>query len=260
MKKVNKKRATLTRTSLRTKVMSSFLGLVVLLIFSSVVSLLELRRIGYQTQEILTASDRSMALAGELLDAVEVQNLALQQMFLKGDMSYDSIYSNKVAEMQHLIANTSNQQLAGIDSVKIAYEDYCEVAKFYRIRSAINDTDWYVDNYAKAYHTLIESIREYMLSSQVALGPQALAIEHNAYRAITPSVVTIGAILIIVLMLWYFLDMYGVKSLIKVNRSLGDYLKYGIPYNARQSGNDEIEQLNDGIEELIARIEDKRKR
>ena len=107
-----------------------------------------------------------------------------------------------------------------------------------------------------AYHNLITAIREYMLSSQVALGPQAMAIRQNAYRAITPSVVTIGAILIIVLMLWYFLDMYGVKTVTKVNRSLGDYLQYKLPYNVKLNGNDEIEQLSDRIEELINRTEE----
>ena len=242
--------------SLRGKVMISFLGLVVLLIFSSVVSLVELRRIGSQTQSILAESNRNMTLASELLDAVEDQNHSLQQMFLRGDMSYDTVYSKRLLELSESLAAAQEQQTVGIDSVQAAFERYTEVSKFYRIRSAIGDTEWYSSDYAEAYHTLIAAIREYMMSSQVALGPRAMAIEQNAYRAITPSVITIGVILIIVIMLWYFLDMYGVQTVVKVNRALGDYLKYGIRYNANIKGNNDIEELNSRIEELIARVED----
>ena len=243
--------------SLRSKVTVGFLGLVVLLLFSSVVSLLELRRIGQQTQNILTASNQSMTLAGELLDAAEEQNHALQQMFLRGDMSFDTVYSNNLKILSERLEQSLQMQIAGIDSVQTAFDNYTEVSKFYRIRSAIGDTEWYSGEYAEAYHSLIAAIRKYMMSSQVALGPQALAIEHNAYRAITPSVITIGVIMLIVLMLWYFLDMYGVKTIVKVNRSLGDYLRYRIPYTVKVQGNEEVEQLSSRIEELIARAENK---
>lgn len=236
--------------------MAGFLGLVVLLLFSSVVSLVELQRIGSQTQSILAESNRNMTLASELLDAVEDQNHALQQMFLRGDISYDTVYSKRLLELSESLAAAQEQQTVGIDSVQAAFERYTEVSKFYRIRSAIGDTEWYSSDYAEAYHTLIAAIREYMMSSQVALGPRAMAIEQNAYRAITPSVITIGVILIIVIMLWYFLDMYGVQTVVKVNRALGDYLKYGIRYNANIKGNNDIEELNSRIEELIARVED----
>ena len=241
--------------SLRSKVMLGFLALVALLLFSSVVSLVELRHIGWQTQTILAESNRNMTLAGDLLDAVEEQNHALQQMFLRGDMTYDTVYSKRLSDLSARLNLAREQQTVGIDSVESAFENYTDVAKFYRIRSAIGDVEWYSTDYAEAYRKLIAAIRDYMESSQVALGPQALAIEHNAYRAITPSVITIGVILVIVLMLWYFLDMYGVQTVTKVNRALGDYLKYGILYNAKVKGNDDIEELSARIEELIARTE-----
>lgn len=246
--------------SLRGRVMAGFLGLVVLLLFSSVVSLVELQRIGSQTQSILAESNRNMTLASELLDAVEDQNHALQQMFLRGDISYDTVYSKRLTDLSELLTRAQEEQTAGIDSVQKAFERYTEVSKFYRIRSAIGDTEWYSSDYAEAYHTLIAAIREYMMSSQVALGPRAMAIEQNAYRAITPSVITIGVILIIVIMLWYFLDMYGVQTVVKVNRALGDYLQYGIPFNVKIQGNEETEQLSERIDELIARSENKPKK
>ena len=259
MKKSAKQKDGIGR-SLRSKVMMGFLCLVVLLIFSSVVSLLELRHIGQQTKTILTASDNSMTLASELLDAIEEQNRAMHPMFLNDNMSYDSVYSHQVAVLTSLISQARQEEVVGIDSIEIAYEKYTETTQFYQIHKAINDTSWYSESYAVAYHNLITAIREYMHSSQVALGPQAMAIRQNAYRAITPSVVTIGAILIIVLMLWYFLDMYGVKTVTKVNRSLGDYLQYKIPYNVKLNGNDEIEQLSGRIEELINRTEELEKK
>ena len=127
--------------SLRSKVMLGFLALVALLLFSSVVSLVELRHIGWQTQTILAESNRNMTLACDLLDAVEEQNHALQQMFLRGDMTYDTVYSKRLSDLSARLNLAREQQTVGIDSVESAFENYTDVAKFYRIRSAIGDVE-----------------------------------------------------------------------------------------------------------------------
>lgn len=240
------------KMGIRRKVMVGFLVLTVLLLFSSVVSFMELKRIGTQTQGILAASNKSLTLARTMLDAIDNQSYALQQMFIAGDQSYDTLYSANIAVFANALEGAKNDRLAGIDSIEIAFNDYMDVAQYYRVRSAMPDVDWYNNEYASAYNRLSGAIKEYMTSSQNAIGPQALAIEHNAYRAITPSIITLGVILLIVLMLWYFLYIYGIKVILKLNRGLGDYLKYGIPFNVDIDGQDETVELRDNIAKLIS--------
>ncbi len=261
MKKSSKQRLKNIRNSLRTKVNIGFLGLAILLVFSSIVSLVELREIGTQTQAILTASKDNMTLASEMLDVVEERNIAMQECFLSDDFTIQpNIQSIKDSKLAVLLKQAHEKGVAGIDSIETAYNQYCQVTEYDYSHIIRNDRRWFLEEYTKAHHKLLNAIQEYMQSSQTALGPQALSIKNNAYRAITPSVVTVGALLIIVLMLWYFLNRYGVRPILKINRALSDYQQYKLPYKTSINGNDEINQLNDKIEDLIQRIDDKKQR
>lgn len=244
---------------LRQKTMIGFLGLILLLLFSSSVSFLELRRIGLQTQNILLVSNQSLTLSREMFDAAGNQRYALQQMFMAGNEDYDSLYSISQNQLVNALDNAKRAELTGIDSIQAAFTNYMDVAQYYRTRVAINDDEWFNNEYTNAYMRLTESIKEYMTTSQNAIGPQALAIEHNAYRAITPSIITLGVIMLIVLMLWYFLYIYGIKTIVNLNRALRDYLKYGIPFNVKVEGQDETLELRDNIAELTVRAEDVKK-
>ena len=55
----------------------------------------------------------------------------------------------------------------------------------------------------------------------------------------------------IVLMLYYFVYIYAVKPVLKMNRALADYLSFKIPYKAKAEMIDQVKELNENIEHLI---------
>ena len=55
----------------------------------------------------------------------------------------------------------------------------------------------------------------------------------------------------IVLMLFYFVYIYGVKPIKRINRSLAEYLSFKLPYKPKAEMVDEIKELSDNIENLI---------
>ncbi len=71
--------------SLTTRVRLAFMSIILLLIFSGVMSLVELQRVSSDTEEILMASKSNSQLAVEMLTALEQQDKAMFRMAIEGD-------------------------------------------------------------------------------------------------------------------------------------------------------------------------------
>ena len=52
-------------------------------------------------------------------------------------------------------------------------------------------------------------------------------------------------------MLYYFVYIYGVKPILRINRSLSDYLSFKLPFKPKADMIDEIKTISDNIENLI---------
>ncbi len=244
---------------IRRKIIIGFLSLAALLVFSSVVSFFELGRVGTKAQQILTAGERSMELSSSMLDAAHDQNFAVLQTFITGQTVYDTLFVAGRDNFASALREAEEQNLTGLDSLKLAFEAYQKSSEMYMVKGFISDHEWLLGEYQSAYRRLIQEIKIYMTRSQNTLGPQARALETNAYRAITPSLITTGVMILIVLMFLYFIDLYFVLPVIKINRSLGDWLAYKVPFNVPLEGRDEPMQLKEKIEELISQIKNAKK-
>jgi hypothetical protein len=60
--------------------------------------------------------------------------------------------------------------------------------------------------------------------------------------------------IVVALMFYYFLNHYLIKPIMRINRSLGDYLRYRTPFDKDIACRDEIKSLRDRIENLIAKL------
>ena len=92
----------------------------------------------------------------------------------------------------------------------------------------------------------------YMTSTQSSLAPRAEQMKKNAYRAVTPVLISLVVMIAIVLMLFYFMNLYCVDPVLKMNKGLGDYLAYRVPFVAKGDFKDEMLQLKEKIDALIA--------
>jgi len=244
---------------IRKKIIIGFLSLAALLVFSSIVSFFELGRVGTKAQQILAAGEHSMELSSSMLDAAQEQNFAVLQTFITGQTLYDTIFIAGRDSFAAALETAEKHGLTGLDSLKTAFDAYQKSSEMYMVKGFISDNAWLLGDYQNAYRRLIHEIKIYMTHSQNTLGPQARALETSAYRAITPSLITTGVMILIVLMFLYFIDLYFVLPVIKINKSLGDYLAYKVPFNVPLESRDEPMQLKEKIEELINQIKSAKK-
>ena len=67
---------------------------------------------------------------------------------------------------------------------------------------------WYSEEYQALYGRLTAAIKSYMTSTQSSLVPRAEQMKKNAYRAVTPVLISLAVMIAIVLMLFYFMSIY----------------------------------------------------
>lgn len=253
-------------TGLRKRVTVGFLSIVCLLFFSGMVSFLELSHLSRDTGEILKANKRNIELAKEMLDAAHEQNIALIHLAVFGDRSYDSLCRAELERLENTLLVAQNEALekSFLDSLAFATTELRLLTDNY-LAFGLAGSDslnvaqvdsvggrWYNDEYEALYGRLTSAIKNYMTSTQSSLAPRAEQMKKNAYRAVTPVLISLAVMIAIVLMLYYFMTIYCVNPILGMNKGLGDYLSFRIPFTVKGDCKDEVLELKEKIDTLIS--------
>ena len=254
-------------TGMRKRVTVGFLSIVCLLFFSGMVSFLELSHLSRDTGEILKANKRNIELAREMLDAAHEQNIALIKRSVFGDRSCDSLCRTSMERLEStlLVAQTEALEKSFLDSLAFATTELRLLTDNFlafgggseaAAPDAGNRADslggrWYSEEYQVLYGRLTAAIKSYMTSTQSSLVPRAEQLKKNAYRAVTPVLISLAVMIAIVLMLFYFMSIYCVTPIERMNKGLGDWLAFRMPFVVKGDYKDEVLELKEKIETLI---------
>ncbi|WP_300705419.1 hypothetical protein [uncultured Alistipes sp.] len=246
-------------TGIRKRMAVGFLSIVGLLFISGMISFFELSHLSNDAEEILKANHRNMVLAREMLDAAHEQNMAVIHMAILGDLSYDSLCRANMRRLHATVATAQSElsDQSQVDSLVGAISDLQLLTDSYLSYDMFKFDDvsgerWYNDYYEKRYKVVVSAIKDYMTSTQGSLAPRAEMLNWNAYRAVTPVLISLVVMIATVLLLYYFTEIYCVKPLVSMNRSLGQYLSFKMPFTVKAECKDEILELKEKIDSLIA--------
>ena len=246
---------------IREKIRLGFLALGLLLFFSGLISYLELNRLSRSTHSMLGASLRNMELSKKMLDAVQDQNTALLQMIVAGQPGGDSLLVAGRDKFDSALgeAKISIRDLQGFDSVCAANIRYNGIVDAY-LRDSLkaDNVGWFVNIYKTSYSSLTSSIKNFMVSSQNSMDTKAIRLEDNAYRATMPGFIALLIALVIVVIFYYFVNLYYIKPVLKITHVLDAYLNSKIPFKVTLEGRDEVHRLKEYIEKLIDQLKSKR--
>lgn len=238
---------------IRRKMIVGFAGLAVLLFFSGVISLVELRRLGKETESLINSSAKNMELSRQMLDALQDQSILVVQYNRGFTQNFDSLYNINKIIFEHALERATvtvldRKEMSKIYEYHNVYEDVIA-----RIRQPETGKfeDSFIDSYRKAYLNLSGAIKDYMLSTQQTMKARASIVGDTAYRAITPGILALGVGIFILLIFLYLIDIYFALPLVKINKSLKGYLATKIPFQVKGEAQDELQELKEGIEDLI---------
>ena len=273
---VKKAKNSIKINSITRRMRTAFLSIILLLIVSGAMSLLELERVSHDTEEILMASKANVELAGDMISALNDQNDAMIYMALLGDESenhrmqcHNSIANLSMATSAVHQRMQSTDNPTATDSLLIYTNRINTLAKDFlekRVHlflleeaerdtiSVLNTQSWYADSYKTEYLNVSQQITKYMTGANSTLGPEVNRLNNTARRAVTPVFISLVVMLVIVLMLYFFMKRYFTDPVIRINRSLGDFLTYRMPFDSNIPCRDELQMLRDRIATLIEKL------
>lgn len=257
-------------TGIRKRVTVGFLSIVVLLFFSGLVSLFELNHMSADIEAILDGNRRSLELSENMLDAISAHDRAVVNYAVFRDTLYSDSCKMRFAEFSAHIdqarSGASKSAVMMFDSLRISAERLRLVVHELRTSRTIEHlvlTDtlangaksfdgkgWYDRNYVPAYDAASNSIMRVMSNAQSALSPRAERLSRNAYRAVTPVFISLVVMIVILLMFYYFILIYALKPIVEMNKSLGDWLRYKMPFKLKSECRDELLELKEKIESV----------
>ena len=255
------------------RVTIGFLSIVALLFASGVISLFELSNLSNDTETILAASRRNLELAKDMLKFAHEHSQATLHIALFNEESERDACRRAMSDLEGKLAAARSEAIDAtrLDSLAVSVSKLRVVSEshlFTPVRVvvdtlvvaesesmpdivAFNGKKWYDEQYKVVYDNMIEEIQEFMTHTHSSLAPRAEQLNKNAYRSVAPVLISLVVMIAIVLMFYYFVRVYCVIPIVRMNNALNDFLRYRLPFNVKEDLLDELKQLAENIEKLI---------
>ena len=244
------------RPSMRRKLFFSLGALAALLLLSGVISILEYRRMSDYVSEMIAANIMSIVLSQRLADITEEYNHQMISVVVQNDISlmpdFDLDDFNAMADSLRN-SFTSNHSLPMVDSVTVSFNAFMNTSiKFDEVFLAdnVNTGEWFFGTLQPVYNKFRQDIGMLNDSIHSELRSNSADFDAGFYRSIIPGVVSVGAGLVLIMLLFYFIMVYYVNPIYKIADGVRNYRLSGRRHNYEFDGDDQLAEINAGVGEL----------
>ena len=242
----------------RTKILSGFLILAVMLFLAGAWSIYELSKIGTSVQRLLDDNYKSIDAAKLMTEALEREDSAIL-LLLSGNWK-EGREIIKSADLSFQKAFQTAEKNVTISGEK-AYVD--EIEKDYRIFKGLWDKpivetrreenlNWYFQEVNPSFLVVKLAVEKLMALNDQVMYHTASNLKNRAHRAVMPGVVAILSALIFTLIFNYFVNYYLVSPIIKITNEIQKCLKTSEPFQVKIETKDELNRLASALQELVA--------
>ena len=244
------------RLSLRAQVTLALSAIAVVLLMSSIISVLEYRRMSNYVSDMIADDIRNIHLTQRLVDAVDTYNL--QILAVIGDDKLSTLPDfDRMSFLEHC---DSLQESFGAgrtiplaDSVIYAYSAYMLASlelEDVLESSFINTRDWYFERLQPLFGRMRGYLDRLGVAMYKELEQNSKEFDSGFFRSIIPSAVAIAVGILLVFLLLFYILAYYVKPIYAMRKALGDYLSFRRQYTFTFDGNDQLADVNNAILEL----------
>ncbi len=252
--------------SMSLKLTLSLGAIAVILLLSSVISIMEYRRMSDYVSNLIASNINCINISQKLANASDRYNLQLLAIIGENDPDLMTGIDHKVfmAEYDSLKSTLdSREAIARADSVIYSYTAYMLTSlelKQVALNDFIDNREWYFNRLQPKYQRLKSDIEKLNDVIYRQLKENSETFQDGFYRSIIPGVVSVGAGLLLVLLLLIFILIYYIRPLKKMLSGIDDYQTAGRRYNCEFDGDDELLQLNTDIKEVLEENTELKKR
>jgi hypothetical protein len=245
------------KPSMKKKLFFSLGALAMILLLSSVISILEYRRMSDYVSELIASNIKSINLSQKLADITQEYNDQMLAVVVQNDISlmpdFNLTYFN--AQSDSLRSSfTSSKMLPKVDSVVMSFDAFMKTSlKFDEVflADSVDTGEWFFGSLQPRYTKLRQDLNSLNEVIHEELRDNSADFDAGFYRSIIPGVVSVGAGLLLILLLLYFTMVYYVRPIYRMSDGVDSYRVSGRRYIYEFDGDDQLANINSGLTEII---------
>ena len=254
------------KPSIRRKLSFSLGSLAAILLLSGIISILEYRRMSDYVSEMIAANIKSITLSQKLADITEEFNHQMLAVVVQNDISlmpdFDLGQFNAQADS---LKNSFTMQnaLPIVDSLSDSFNDFIRTSiKFDEVflADSVDTGEWFFGTLQPCYNEFRQDMGVLNDVIHSELRQNSANFDAGFYRSIIPGVVSVGAGLILILLLFYFTMANYVNPIYKMSAGVDNYRLSGRRYSYEFDGEDQLGNINSGLSELIEENQELKRR
>jgi hypothetical protein len=246
-----------SKPSMKKKIFFSLGSLAMILLLSGVISILEYRRMSDYVSDLIASNIKSINLSQKLAYITQEYNDQMLAVVVQNDIAlmpdFNQAYFN--AQSDSLRSSfTSQKMLPKVDSVVMSFDAFMKTSlKFDEIFLAdtVNTGEWFFGSLQPRYTKLRQDLTSLNEVIHEELIRNSADFDAGFYRSIIPGVVSVGAGLLLIMLLLYFAMVYYVKPIYRMSDGLDSYRLSGRRYLYEFDGDDQLANINSGLTEII---------
>ena len=225
----NRRNKTEKKPSMKKKLFLSLGSLAMILLLSGVISILEYRRMSDYVSDLIAANIKSINLSQKLADLTQEYNDQMLAVVVQNDISmmpdFNLDYFN--AQSDSLRSSfTSERMLPKVDSVVTAFDAFMKTSlKFDEVflADSVDTGEWFFGSLQPRYTKLRQDLNSLNEVIHDELLRNSADFDAGFYRSIIPGVVSVGAGLLLILLLLYFTMAYYVKPIYRIADGINSF-------------------------------------
>lgn len=254
------------KPSIRRKLSFSLGSLAAILLLSGIISILEYRRMSDYVSEMIAANIKSITLSQKLSDITEEFNHQMLAVVVQNDISLMPVFDlGQFNAQADSLKNSFTMQnaLPIVDSLSESFNDFIRTSmKFDEVflADSVDTGEWFFGTLQPCYNEFRQDMGVLNDVIHSELRQNSANFDAGFYRSIIPGVVSVGAGLVLILLLFYFTMANYVNPIYKMSAGVDNYRLSGRRYSYEFDGDDQLGNINSGLSELIEENQELKRR
>ena len=242
---------------MRAKLIRALGSLAAILLLSGVISIFEYRRMSDYVSELISSNIKSINLSQRLSDITQEYDQQMLAVVVTNDISlmpdFDpDMFVAQADSLKNSIKSTDALEM--VDSVVSSFNAFMKTSlQFDEVFLAdnVNTGEWFFGTLQPRYGKFRDDINILDEAIHQNLRTNSANFDAGFYRSIIPGVVSVGAGLLLIFLLLYFMMANYVNPIYKMSAGIDNYRSSGRKYVYTFDGDDQLANINTGVTELI---------
>ena len=246
-----------SRPSMRLKLLFSLGSIAAILLVSGLISIIEYRRMSDYVSDLIASNIKSINLSQRLADMTQEYNHQMLTVVLMNDLTKMPDFDIKLFQQQAdslKSSVTSSSSLPVVDTLSNSFDAFMKTSLNFDevfLADTVNTNEWFFLSLQPCYNKFRKDMDTLNNAIHEELRNNSADFDAGFYRSIIPGVVSVGAGLLLVMLLMYFILVYYVNPIYKMSDAVDNYRAVGKRYTYVFDGDDQLANINSGLSELI---------